>query len=512
MARFDSILFTHPRPGGVDDLTPPDCFGDLHLDQIVNNAIVAGHVDDHLEQFFYAPLRDVDAVAYRHEVFRDLEHDAARQPIESFVNGMRTMRNHLQQASKIWHPLQKQGWFVHAVGAYCRTLASLRTDLSLADVSSRGLRDFADYVANYVDSDHFQTLVAETDTVHAELGKIRYTVHIKRLRVHVEKFEVQTDYSADVAAVFDRFRPADGPDYHMKLKDYPDMNHVEEQILQRVAKLYPEAFGLLDQFCAGRRDFVDPTIATFNREIGFYLSYLAFMGRFGPDGLAFSYPEVSNTFEAVYAEDAFDLALAIKQVHDRNPVVCNDFGLVGGERVFVVTGPNQGGKTTFARTIGQITYLAALGCPVPAGRAKLMMPDQIFTHFERQESVATLRGKLDNELVRIHDILSRATANSVIVMNESFASTTVDDALLIGTEVLQRIIAVQCVAVYVTFLDELANLETACVSMVGEVAPDDPTQRTFRFTRRPADGRAYAAALADKYGLAHEVLAGRIAR
>ena len=141
-----------------------------------------------------------------------------------------------------------------------------------------------------------------------------------------------------------------------------------------------------------------------------------------------------------------------------------------------------------------------------------MMPDQIFTHFERQESLATLRGKLDNELVRIHDILSHATANSVIVMNESFASTTVDDALLIGAEVLQRIIARQCVAVYVTFLDELASLDPACVSMVGEVAHDDPTKRTFRFTRRPADGMAYAAALADKYGLTHEMLAERITR
>jgi DNA mismatch repair protein MutS len=193
-------------------------------------------------------------------------------------------------------------------------------------------------------------------------------------------------------------------------------------------------------------------------------------------------------------------------------LVRNDFGLGGAERILVITGPNQGGKTTFARTVGQLTHLAALGCPVPAGRAKLMMPDHIFTHFERQESLATLHGKLENELVRIHDILSQATANSVIVMNESFGSTTVDDALLIGTDVLQRIIAVRSVAVYVTFLDELASLNTACVSMVGEVAHDDPTQRTFRFTRRPADGMAYAAALADKYGLTREVLAERIKR
>jgi DNA mismatch repair protein MutS len=141
-----------------------------------------------------------------------------------------------------------------------------------------------------------------------------------------------------------------------------------------------------------------------------------------------------------------------------------------------------------------------------------MLPDHVYTHFERQETLATLHGKLDDELVRIHDILCSASAASIIVMNESFSSTTVKDALLIGTEVLRHIIELNCAAVYVSFLDELADLSPACVSMVGEVAPDDPTQRTFAFTRRPADGLAYAAALADKYGLNHDVLRQRVSR
>ena len=97
-----------------------------------------------------------------------------------------------------------------------------------------------------------------------------------------------------------------------------------------------------------------------------------------------------------------------------------------------------------------------------------------------------------------------------MLFRSSFASTTVDDSLQIGAEVLERIIALGCVAVYVTFLDELASLRRACVSMVGEVEHDDPTKRTFKFSRRPADGLAYAAALADKYGLARDALVRRI--
>jgi DNA mismatch repair protein MutS len=510
MARFESILFSHPRPDYVDDeREAPECFGDLRLDQVVS-AVIGNDDDNRLELFFYASARHVAEVGYRHAVFRDLQSDNIRHPIDAFVNDMRIVRNHLRQASKIWHPLQKQGWFVHAVHTYCRAVSSLSAELSAGEMSSTGLTDFASYLQRYNDSDSFRPLVCETEAIQAELGEIRYTVHIQGLRVHVERYTGQTDYSADVAATFERFRTQEGKDYHAALKDYLDMNHVEERILGCVAKLFPDQFRRLHNYCAHHQYFLDQTLSTFAREVQFYLSYLNFMDRFSGTDHTFSYPEVTPSFDGVYARNAVDLALAIKQRDDHQPLVRNSFHLDDDERILVVTGPNQGGKTTFARTIGQLFYLAALGCPVPAERAKLVMPDEIFTHFERQESISTLRGKLDNELVRIHDIVSRASPSSLVVMNESLSSTTANDALVIGGEVLKRLVAIGCTGVYVTFLDELASLDAACVSMVGEVAPDDPTVRTFRFTRRSADGMAYAAALADKYGLSHHALLKRI--
>jgi len=509
MVRFESILFTDPRPNGIDERAAPDCFSDLRLDQVIS-AIVGSEDDNRLEPFFRAPARHVMEVEYRHAVFRDLQHEITRHPIDAFVNDVRTVRNRLHQASKIWHPLQKQGWVVHAVHTYCRAVLSLRAELSTGETSSTGLTNFASYLQHYADGNRFRVLVSETEALQAELSEIRYNVHIQGLRVHVERFDGQTDYSAEVAATFERFRRQAGKDYHAPLQDYPDMNHVEEQILECVAKLFPDQFRRLNDYCARHQSFLDNTLSTFAREVQFYLSYLNFMDRLAGAGHAFSYPEVSAKFDGVYAQDAFDLALAIKQCDENQPLIRNEFRLDGDERMLVVSGPNQGGKTTFARTVGQLFYLAALGCPVPAARAKLVMPDEIFTHFERQESISTLHGKLDNELVRIHDIVSRVSPNSLVVMNESFSSTTANDALMIGGEVLQRIIAIGCTGVYVTFLDELASFDAACVSMVGEVAPDDPTVRTFRFTRRPADGMAYAAALADKYGLNRHALLRRI--
>lgn len=510
MARYSSILFPHDGASQGTDAAP-GCFADLHLDEIIA-AVTAAHPDERVDRFFYIPLHEVSTVEYRQQVFRDLERDQTRQPILNFVDGMRTMRRRLHQASHLSHPLQRQGWFIHAVQTFCDTVSLLRDDLARAEPASRGLRDFADYVTEYVDSEAFRRLVSDTEAVQTGLRKVRYAVHIEGLRVHVEKYEGQIDYSEGVVATFDRFATEVPEDYHVALKADTDMNQVEERILDCVAGLYPGAFALLDEFCRRNKRFARSVIVQFDQEIRFYLYYLEFVRRLRAAGLTFSYPEVTPEPGAMSADGAFDLALAIKSGDEGRPLVGNSFSLSGPERIFVVTGPNQGGKTTFARTIGQCAYLASLGCPIPAGRARFTLPDQIYTHFERKEVLSSLHGKLEDELARIHDILSRATATSIIIMNESLSSTTVGDALLIGTEILGRIIKLRCVAVCVTFLDELAMVDRACVSMVGEVAPDDPTRRTFKFTRRPADGLAYAAALADKHGLSHDVLRRRISR
>jgi DNA mismatch repair protein MutS len=98
-----------------------------------------------------------------------------------------------------------------------------------------------------------------------------------------------------------------------------------------------------------------------------------------------------------------------------------------------------------------------------------------------------------------------------VVMNESFASTTLRDALFVGERVLDRMRRLGLLGVYVTFVDELASLNEACVSMVASVVPGQPAERTFKLTRRPADGLAYAAAIAGKYGLTYQQLKERLA-
>jgi DNA mismatch repair protein MutS len=507
---FQGILFERPEGAtGVDETAQPAFFTDLNLDQVLET-MTAGRAEYELKPFFYRPLHEVAAVRYRHEVLRDLEKAEVLGAVKGFAQEMRRMRERLAQVEKLRYPLQKQAWFLDAVDTYCDATRTLETELAQRDVNSRGLDGFRQYLAAYVESERFVSLASETRALKEALAGVTYAVRIHGARVTVGNYEGEPDYSAEVEETFARFQQGAVKSYLVKLSDLADMNHVEAHILDGVARLNSDVFEPLAEYCAGHGEYLDPTIARFDREVQFYLAYLELIERMRLAGLPFCYPHASSRSKEIAAEDTFDLALANKLVPDGVPVVPNDFYLEGAERVFVVSGPNNGGKTTFARMFGQLHFLASLGLLVPGRSARLFLPDRIYTHFEREEGIETLRGKFEDELVRVHEILQEATSESVIVMNESFNSTTLNDALIVGTEVMNQILELGPLGVYVTFVDEIASLNQATVSMVSTIVPENPAERTFKIVRKPADGLAYASAIAEKYGLTYERLMERV--
>lgn len=509
---FPSILFERPEDRtGLDQHEVPVCLKDLNLDQVIES-ITLGREHYDLKPFYHTPLRTVDAIAYRHDVFRDLQDRELWDAIRSFAQQMRSMREHLTQVEKLYYTYQKESWFLDAVTIYIEAIVGLDQDLARLNLTSRGFLALREYLTHYLQTDAFTSLSSETARLRNQLASVSYCLTIHGNSITVSKYDGEADYAAEVEETFRKFRQGAVKDYRYRFREWTEMNHIEAGILDRIALLYPEVFSALDSYCDRHRHYLDPIIAAFDREVQFYVAYLEYMRRFTTSGLKFCYPHVSDQSKEVHADETFDLALAHRLIPQGMPVVCNDFRLDKPERIFVVTGPNQGGKTTFARTFGQLHYLASLGCPVPGREAHLFLSDQIFTHFEREEDLSTLRGKLEDDLIRIHEILQLATPRSIVILNEIFTSTSFRDALSLSTRVLRRIMQLDCLCVCVTFLDELAALSETTVSMVSSVDPEDPTVRTYRIVRKPADGRAYAAAIAGKYGLTYERLKERIVR
>ncbi len=503
-----SILFPDPEPGPLPAAHAwPEHLADLNLDQVFE-IITASRREYDLGAFLQFPLPDERSVAYRQAVFRDLELGVSG-PLEDFAGRMRRMRSHLSAAKQRRHHYEKAAWFLHAGQIYCEAVASLSDALVRARPRSDGLRRWQEYLDGYVQSERFRQVRIDTERIAQELDGIRYCVRVHGGQVMVSDYQGERDYSAEVLASFQKFRVGDVKSRLVKFR-HDFQNHVQQLIVDRVALLHPELFETLLGYHRTNAELVDPVISRFDREAQLYLGYLSFIAPLKEAGLHFFYPEVSSQSREVRAADAFDLALARKLVGDGRSVVVNDVELQGGERIAVISGPNQGGKTTFARTFGQLHYLAALGFPVPGTGGRIFLSDRVLTHFARQEQVEDLHSGLEDELLRVREMLDQATSRSVVVMNESFASTTSDDQLYLGREIIERLIEADVLAVYVTFIDELSRMGPSVVSMMSTVRPNNPAERTFKVVRKPADGRAYAMVIAEAHGLTYDLVTGRM--
>ena len=536
---FQSILHIDEASEWPSTAREPDCFPDLNLDQIVQ-AIVADYEEYDLMPFFRQIPGSLETVVYRQEVMRELEVPFIRDSIMAFSRELRKAREFLGYGKTLHNPDQRRKWQLDAAMRYCSAVGGLETALSSSALSSRtpvlssaalssqdarpdslssvnsipsglssnGLQQFAAWLRLYRNSAGFTAFHAKTEALHQETAGIRYRLEMGRDRVVVGEDDSNTDYCEEINATF---APLIDVPFNEQIHFFADleMSMLENRILEIVKDKHRETFAKLEKWCSEHPVFLDETLVRFDREIQFYLSFLSFLAPLREHGFCFSYPEMSTERHLEIAE-GYDLALAAKCMESGTDLVPNDCLLGGSERLMVLTGPNQGGKTTYARALGQILYLAALGFPVPARKARVFLCDAIFTHFSVEEDIGAQSGRLQEELLRVRIILERATERSLIILNELFSTTTTRDAHAMGKRILDHFAALDCFCLYVTHIHELAQSSPKAVSLVAAVHEGNSDVRTYRILRKPADGQAYAHAIAAKYHLDYRSVKDRV--
>lgn len=486
----------------------PDARRDLLIDQLVAR-LTREREEYDLEPWLTTLVPAAD-VGRRHEVFSDLETPALRRGLSDFSADMRHVRRVLEMAAKRSHTYERQRWSLEASRRYIDTVKSLAATLREAPPRSAALQGVSAWLKDYVASPSFSSLSADTSELVTQFDAISYRVRLHGDAVEVRPVQQQEpELASRVEAIFERFRQGAAKSYLQEIRDPGSMDHVEAAIASFVARLHPEAFASLSAFAARHQSFVATPLTWLEREVQFFLAFLELEAATAGPRVRWSLPHIAMDGH-LSVQDGVDVVMLLG-----GPVgatVPNDCELNPDERLVVVTGPNQGGKTTFARMAGQLHVLTAIGVPVPAAAASVPLADQVFTIFERGENLADLRGHLHDDLTRAHELLENVTPESLVLLNEVYSSTTPDDALVLARDLLGRLGIAGARTVCVTFLDELTRLSPTTVSMVAGVDPVAPSRRTYRLERRAADGQAYARALAQQHRLTGEDLRRRLAR
>ena len=221
------------------------------------------------------------------------------------------------------------------------------------------------------------------------------------------------------------------------------LGELQERGLNRVANALAQSL-----------DHVLGFVVMLRTEIGFYVGCLNLHERLALKGEPTCLPETTLGGElALSATGLYDVCLSLT-IEPR--VVGNDVDATGRSLV-MITGANQGGKSTFLRSLGVAQLMAQSGMFAGAQSLRLDVVDGLFTHFKREEDRAMEGGKLDEELARMSDIADHIAPNCMLLCNESFASTNEREGSEIARQVICAMRAAGIRVLFVTHMFDLAN-------------------------------------------------------
>ena len=196
----------------------------------------------------------------------------------------------------------------------------------------------------------------------------------------------------------------------------------------------------------------------------------------------------------------------------RNSIHFGDQG-----RIFILTGPNRGGKTVFTRAVGLAQVLFQAGLFVPGTRARISPVEGILSHFPAEEQPSLDAGRLGEEAGRIHDVFRRITRHSLVLLNESLSTTSPGEGLYLARDIVRAIRMIGARAIYATHLHELgdvavvngdtagdslaASLVAGSESIAAAGGGEPSVRRTYEIKPGPPQGLSYARDIARKYGI-----------
>ena len=241
----------------------------------------------------------------------------------------------------------------------------------------------------------------------------------------------------------------------------------------------------------------------------FYLVMAKFAGKLKEAGVEICMPDL--------ASDDSDRSFDIKGLYNvrlffagEKDIVKNDLAFSPSENIYILTGPNRGGKTILEQAVGIISVMASAGLFVTASSCSGRPFGNILTHFPIDENLTINYGRLGEEAVRIKEIVGQTDERTLILFNETYSTTSAVDGLYLSCDLLRILKEIGSAVIFNTHIHEVARSidemnewpgESNVVSLVMEIKDN---VNTFHVKRSPPESRSYARNIAEKYGITYE--------
>ena len=422
------------------DGAPPENESDLCRDLALDTLFQAMGGKDQLicdvakKAILGATSNDIETIEYRQAALKDClsNPDVVRQlyglTAEAFL-----------RLKKVWprfreYPSGLLDDSVSRMQVFIDVLKQIRAlvDRRASDFRSQAFSDLFATLARELDDAYFALIdrqlkrlkFREGVLMSASLGKgLKGETYI--LRRPLEPGDWLTRFMRAVGKAVYR-RPPDAYTLYLAPRD--------EQGARAVSELRDRGLGLAADALAKSAEHVQSFFVMLQRELAFYVGCLNLHERLLELKAPFTFPEATRLGAPRFSSrDLYDICLALNM---NGRPVGNDVA-ADGKRLIIVTGANQGGKTTFLRSLGLAQLMSQCGMFAPAARLELNVAEGLFTHFKREEDATMKSGKFDEELGRMNRIVDNLTPNALILFNESFAATNERE----GSEIARQIVS-----------------------------------------------------------------------
>lgn len=258
-------------------------------------------------------------------------------------------------------------------------------------------------------------------------------------------------------------------------------------------------------------------------ELIYYIKWAEYIQKLQEKGFTFAKSSVCKEGEnasdpyRMQARGIYNLKLAVFETEESGNIVPNDLDFDRNRRVYILTGANRGGKTTITQAVGQLFVLAQGGIYIP-GKAFTFSPvTGIYTHFPADEDKTLDLGRLGEECKRFKAIYEEADSRSLLLLNESFSTTSFEEGYYIAKDSVRAILHKGMRTIYNTHMHKLAfdveemneeqrkaeHTEGKAFSLIVHMKG---TERSYQIEVAPPEGKSYASEIAQKYGVTYEML------